>query len=238
MKYVLMINTDERAEETVGPDDLQGILERHTAVTRALHASGKWVSAARLRYSAEARTIRGRGADTIVLDGPFAETKELLGGFYLIEAGSKEEALEWAQQLPLREQGSIEVRPARTGATWHGSIRPSRKFAVLFIADADQPLSRAQVFDAIDAHYELSLELAAQGKFVSSRSLEPPTAATTVRWRNGRHLITDGPFAECKEAVAGFFVIACDDGDEAIAWARQLMVGSAACEVRPVWEAA
>jgi len=238
MKYLLMINTDESAQATLGERELAALVERHTAVARALQADGKWVSAARLRFGVDARTIRRRGADTVVVDGPFAESKEVLGGFYLIEAASKEEAVQWAKKLPLRERGSVEVRPARTGATWRGPISAGRQFAVLFIADSDKPLSRVQMFDAIDAHYELSLELAAQGKFVSSRSLEPPPSAATVRWQNGEHVVTDGPFAETKEFVAGYFVIACEGSDEAIAWARRLMVGSDACEVRPVWESA
>src|SRR5262245_9722951 len=194
MKYLLMINTDESAEATLREPELAALVERYTAVTRTLQADGKWVSAARLRFSAEARTIRRRGADTVVFDGPFAESKEVLGGFYLIDATSNEEAVQWAKKLPLRGRASVEVRPARTGATWRGPIRPSRQFAVLFIADSDKPLSRAQVFDAIDAHYELSLELAAQGKFVSSRSLDLPSTSATVRWKNGEHVVTDGPF--------------------------------------------
>jgi len=106
----------------------------------------------------------------------------------------------------------------------------------MFIANQDRPLSRAEVFQAIDSHYELSLYLAAQGKFVSSRALESSAEAATVRWKNGRHIVTDGPFAETKEFVAGYFVIACDSKDEAIGWAEQLMFASDACEVRPVWE--
>ena len=106
---------------------------------------------------------------------------------------------------------------------------------VVFVANADQPLSRSEVFDSIDAHYEVSLELAAQGKFVSPRALEPAQAATTVRHRNGNLLVSDGPFGETKEFVAGYFVIACDSHGEAVEWAQRLMTSAAACEVRPLW---
>lgn len=61
-------------------------------------------------------------------------------------------------------------------------------------------------------------------------------AATTLRWKNGAHVVSDGPFAESKEFVAGYFVIASDSRDEAIAWVKQLMLRSDACEVRPIWQ--
>ena len=235
MKFMLMIMTDEKAEAALPPAELDKIIAQHIAVTRELRDAGKWVWANRLRFSDAATTIRIKDGSPMVLDGPFAESKEALGGFYLIEAASKQEAIEWAKKLPLREVGAIEVRPARTGAQWRGEIRRGQHFMVMFVANTDKPMSRDTVFQAIDSHYELSLELAAQGKFVSSRALEPSLAAATVRWKDGQHIVSDGPFAETKEFVAGYFVIACDSKDEAIEWAKQLMFGNEACEVRPVW---
>lgn len=236
MKFVLMIMTDEKAEAALPPGEIDGIVARHMVVSRELRDAGKWVWSQRLRFSNAATTIRIKDGRHVVLDGPFAESKEALGGFYLIEAASTEEAIDWAKKLPLREVGAIEVRPARTGATWRGAIKGAQQFMVMFVANSDKPMSRDAVFQAIDSHYELSLELAAQGKFVSSRALEPSMAATTLRWKDGRHVVSDGPFAETKEFVAGYFVIACDSRDEALRWAEQLMFGSAACELRPVWK--
>lgn len=237
MKFMLIIIDDEPAEAALPQAAIAQLVQRHTDFGRALRAEHKWVSSARLRYSREARTVRQRDETTIVVDGPFAESKEAIGGFYLIEAESRAEAIDWAKRLPLLESGGVEVRPARTGATWRGPIRAARHYMVLLVAHADRPQSRAQVFDAIDAHYELSLELAAQGKFVSSRSLEPSPAATAIRQRNDAPVVSDGPFAETKEFVAGYFVIACDSHDEAVEWGQRLMSGSHACEVRPLWNA-
>lgn len=235
MKFMLMIMTDESAERALPSGEIDSIVAQHMAVGRDLRAAGKWVASGRLRFSDQATTIRVQGGTHVVNDGPFAETKEHLGGFYLIEADSKAEAIEWAKRLPLRDVGAIEVRPARTGAQWRGDLHRELQFMVMFIANADKPMSKAAVFQAIDSHYELSLDLAAQGKFVGSRALEPSPAASTVRWKNGTHVVSDGPFAETKEFVAGYFVIACDSKNEAIDWAKQLMFGSDACEVRPVW---
>jgi hypothetical protein len=236
MKFLLMMMTDEASEAALLPAEMDRIVAQHAAVGRGLREAARWQFAARLHFGTQAITIRFRDGDYLICDGPFAETKEVLGGFYLIEADSKKEAVEWAKRLPLREQGAIEVRPARTGATWRGEIRGAQKYAVLFVADGARPLSREQVFRAIDSHYELSLDLAVRGGFVSSRALDPPAVATTLRWRDGQHLVSDGPFAETREFVAGYFVIACDSKDEAVEWAKRLMAGSEACEVRPLWE--
>lgn len=236
MKFMLMMMTDEKAEMSLPPGEIDQIVAQHVAFGRELRAAGKWVSSSRLRFSPGATTIRIQDGKPVILDGPFAETKEALGGFYLIEADSKEEAIAWAKKLPLRDAGAIEVRPARTGAEWHGKIRGAHQFMVMFIANMEKPMSKADVFQAIDSHYELSLDLAAQGKFVSSRALEPSPTAATLRMKNGKTVVVDGPFAETKEFVAGYFLIACDAEKEAVEWAKQLMFGSDACEVRPVWE--
>jgi hypothetical protein len=233
---MLMIMTDEQAEAALAPEAVERIVAQHQKFATDLRAAGKWVRGSRLRFGDQAITLRSAHGARLAVDGPFAETKEVLGGFYLIEASSKEEAIDWAKRLPLRDAGAIEVRPARTGAEWRGAVRGAAKFLIAFIANADAPLARARVFDAIDAHYEVSLELAAQGKFLSSRSLEPSREASTLRWRDGRHVVTDGPFAESKEFVAGYFLVACDSKSEAIGWAERLMHGSDACEVRPLWE--
>jgi hypothetical protein len=236
MKFLIMIITDEEAAGERSAAQVEAAVAQHQAASQELREAGKAVSSHRLAFSPRAATIRLREGRPICVDGPFAETKEQLGGTYLIEADSMNDAIAWAKKLPLGERGAIEVRPARTGATWRGELRGRHSFMVMFVADRQKPQSRDEVFRAIDSHYELSLELAAEGKFVDSRALEPPSAAVTLRRRRGEHVLSDGPFAETKEFVAGYFVIACDSRQEALQWAERLMLGSEACEVRPLWE--
>ena len=111
MKYMLMIMTDEDAETALSDATVKQIVAEHVDFGRELHAAGKYVDSYRLRFSAEATTLRRHGDRWIRTDGPFAESKEQLGGFYLIEAESKDEAIAWARKLPLRDGGAIEVRP-------------------------------------------------------------------------------------------------------------------------------
>ncbi len=235
MKFMLMIIDDEKAEAALAPGEIEKIVAKHNEFGRQLRATGKYIDSRRLRFTNEATTIRQTAGGTTYVDGPFAESKEVLGGYYLIEANSKPEAIEWAKKLPYLEVGGVEVRPCRTGAQGHVPIRATNQYMTLFIVDSTKRMERDAVFNAIDRHYELSLELAAAGKFVSSRALEPPSAASTIRWKNGAHIVSDGPFAETREFIGGFFVIACDTKDEALKWAEQLSAANEACEVRPVW---
>jgi hypothetical protein len=80
-------------------------------VGEELARAGKLVAADRLRPEPEGCRVRLRDGRVQVTDGPFAETKEIVGGFYLIECASRAEAAEWAARLPIPEQGFIEVRP-------------------------------------------------------------------------------------------------------------------------------
>jgi hypothetical protein len=104
MQYALLIHDDETADNS-------DLIPEYMAYTEALRASGSLVDANQLQPSDTATTVRVRGGETLVTDGPFIETKEALGGYYLIEAESLDEALEWAAKIPSARTGHIEVRP-------------------------------------------------------------------------------------------------------------------------------
>src|SRR5215472_3249095 len=110
MEYVLMIVDNEATLAAAPAEKIDALLARHATLSDELHTAGAWISSHRLRPSAEARTIRRRSGKKAVVDGPFAESKEVLGGFYLIEADSMEEALEWAQKIPTFDDSAVEVR--------------------------------------------------------------------------------------------------------------------------------
>ncbi len=111
MKYVLMIADPPGSWNAMTPAEQQRVMDGHRAFAEALVAEKKMGGGFRLRPTADAKTLRCRGAEGgEVTDGPFAETKEVLGGFYVIEAASMDEALAWARRIPMG-RGSIEVRP-------------------------------------------------------------------------------------------------------------------------------
>jgi hypothetical protein len=111
MKFILLINGSEQAEARRTEAEVKQIVGQHMKVAQDLRAAGKMVHAERLRPQAEATRVRTKAGQPQLTDGPFAETKEVVGGFYLIDCASKAEAVEWASKLPVREEGFIEVRP-------------------------------------------------------------------------------------------------------------------------------
>jgi len=111
MQYMLLIYADESGSEAEPEDVRRRSLERYFQLNRDLRERGKLVGGEQLRPVATATTVQVRNGDTLVADGPFAETKETLGGFYLIEADSLDEAIEWAARIPAASRGTIEVRP-------------------------------------------------------------------------------------------------------------------------------
>jgi hypothetical protein len=90
---------------------MEAMVQGHGRFAQELHTAGKMVHGERLRPDADGSRVRFKAGQRQVMDGPFTETKEALGGFYLIECDTKQEALEWAKKVPLGEGGFIEVRP-------------------------------------------------------------------------------------------------------------------------------
>jgi hypothetical protein len=111
VQYALLIYDDESAFSRLAEEDLQAIMGEYGAYTQELRDRDRMRSGAPLQATTTATTVRVRNGETLTTDGPFAETKEQLGGFYLIDAESLDEALEWAAKIPSARFGSIEVRP-------------------------------------------------------------------------------------------------------------------------------
>jgi hypothetical protein len=107
---MLLIYGAESAWEA-RPESEEAIGEEYGALAAALRAQGKLLRLDELQPVATATSVQVRNGDTTVTDGPFADTKEVLGGFFLIEAESLDEALEWAERVPDARYGTIEVRP-------------------------------------------------------------------------------------------------------------------------------
>jgi len=114
MQYLLLIYGNENAMLNAPKDASSQMLGAYMAYTEALKKSGVWVGSNRLRPTSEATTVRSPSGKKNVINGPFAETKEQLGGYYLIEAPDLDAALSWAARCPGAAHGSIEVRPVWT----------------------------------------------------------------------------------------------------------------------------
>jgi hypothetical protein len=112
MRYALLIYLDEDRFGQLPPDEVVRLESDCMAFGAQMRDAGVHIAAQRLRPTPTATTVRVRNGQSLTTDGPFAETKEQLAGFYLIEADNLDEAVAWAGRLPQAEYASIEVRPA------------------------------------------------------------------------------------------------------------------------------
>jgi hypothetical protein len=99
--------------EGLSPAEARAEMPKWMAYTQALSDEGAFVSADALQPIATATTVRVRGDERLVSDGPFAETKEALAGYYVIDVADREAALDWAARIPSATRGSVEVRPVQ-----------------------------------------------------------------------------------------------------------------------------
>jgi hypothetical protein len=108
MKYMLLIYGDEQALDA---DEREKCYGESAGLARDLHASGQYLGASPLHLTSMATSVRVRDGKRLVTDGPFAETSEQLGGYYLIDAADLDEAIDIAARIPGVRWGTIEIRP-------------------------------------------------------------------------------------------------------------------------------
>jgi hypothetical protein len=115
MKYALLIYADETAQAAAPEEALREMYKAYATYSKDLRDAGQTGPAEELGPAGSAKSVRVRDGQRLVTDGPFAEVREQLGGFYIIDVDSEEEALEWAARIPSAPFGTVEVRPLATG---------------------------------------------------------------------------------------------------------------------------
>jgi hypothetical protein len=111
MQYLLLIYGNEARMLSASKETAGQMIAAYNGYTDAMKKAGVYIGANRLQPTSAATTVRARDGKTNVLDGPFAETKEQLGGYYMLEAPDLDTALSWAARCPGAAHGAIEVRP-------------------------------------------------------------------------------------------------------------------------------
>jgi hypothetical protein len=111
MKYLCTIYGDESAWEDITPEQASEVMKAYFAFSEDARKAGVMVAGEGLERTSAATTVRVRDGERVLSDGPFAETKEQLGGFYLLECANLDEAIDWAARIPGAASGSVEVRP-------------------------------------------------------------------------------------------------------------------------------
>ena len=111
MQYMALIYGDQDAWAAFSDEEREGAYDLYRAFARDAEAAGVMAGGNELAPTRDATTVRVRNDETLVTDGPYAEVKEALGGYFLLECKSMDEALDWAARIPGAEHGAVEVRP-------------------------------------------------------------------------------------------------------------------------------
>jgi hypothetical protein len=215
MKFLQLIciereTTDE--ENALMRSEVEGWVE--DTINRRVNITGKPLAA-----PDTAKTVRVRNGETLISDGPFAETKEFIGGFDLLECESLEQAIEVASKHPVSWFNAIELRALNDENVVPGYIDHTQLQQMLLVCVdgvAVDPEIEAQVWRDCEAWHD---QIEQRGVHITSAGLGPITDATTVRVRDGETFVSDGPFIEIKEFIAGFDLLSCPTFDEAVQWA-------------------
>ncbi|WP_249012348.1 YciI family protein [Conexibacter sp. DBS9H8] len=193
----------------------------------------------------QAKTVRVRNAMTLISDGPYAETKEFIAGFDLLTCADLDAAVTLAAAHPIARFRSLELRPFPTEVSLDGAAEalaaavgePGERFLLMFCVDG---IPEAEAVEAaIHAQSRAwGEQQGAADRLVFGSPLQPADTATTVRVRDGQTLLSDGPFVETKEFLAGIAILRCADRDEAVALAAaHPLAAFHRVEVRPFPEA-
>src|SRR6266404_8001459 len=263
MRFMMLVKATKDFEAGVWPDEK--LLSEMAKWTEELVKAGARLESGRLQPSSTGVRVRYANGKFTVTDGPFAESKELIAGFCLIQAKSRDEAIAWARRVPFQE-GEIELRPlyelfdfpvdaAEKPDGWREkeeqlrAAPPARKpgtIRYLGIVKADKDteagvLPDEKFLSAMGAFFEEGVKT---GVILSGEGLQPSSKGARVRYSGRKRTVIDGPFAETKELIAGYALIQVASKAEAIEWTKRFVQvdaplrlgGESECEIRPFFE--
>jgi hypothetical protein len=229
MKYMLLVYSPENSWTK---EEWTKCTAESAGVCHDLNDKGQFLAASPLHPVATAASVRVRNGQPLVTSGPFAETTEQLGGFFLVDVPNLDEAIAVASRLPAAKKGTVEVRPILSldglppenfAPESASSQRNGSKYMLLCYDDekAWKEAGPKAMEAAMNEAVQLTHQLHARGQYLSASPLHPVSTATSVRIRDGRRMVTDGPFAETREFLGGYYLILANDLNDAISIAAQ-----------------
>jgi hypothetical protein len=239
MNYLLFI----WAEGMPAPEDLAVMQRELPGWIEEMDRRGVRLFGRELDLPETAATVRVRNGETLVTDGPFAETKEFVAGFDLLECSDLDEAIEVTATSPVSWFHPIELRTFTDGprlgekasAFGRGEDGAARPYllSVWMGGPSAAPFDGQAVIDEVDAWRQ---DLEARGLHILGNALGGADTATTIRVRDGETQLSDGPFNETNGFIAGIDVVSCADRRQAIQVAAAHPIARyQAIEARPFW---
>jgi hypothetical protein len=242
MNYVLMIHAAESRFATMSPAQGEAMMQSYGAYTKDLFGTGRAGDCAALEDTRTATSVRIRDGKRTVQDGPFAETREQLGGYYAFD-GSEEEALSWASKIPDAKGGTIEVRPVfptNKPAGPQADPKKDQKEYLLLIYEAESvwgALSQADQEKQFAGYRAFTQGLREAGQYIAGERLDGVKSAKCVSVSNAKRVVRDGPFAETREQLGGYYRVFARNLDDAIEHASKIpAVHLGTIEIRPIMD--
>jgi hypothetical protein len=225
MQYLAMLYGNEADMPAPGTPERDAMHAAYANFGQKHHAA--ILGGEALLPSSQAVTVRAAATGApLVTEGPFAETAEVIGGFYVLDAPTLDAAIDMARDIPMASHGAVEVRPL---VMWMADnyltpSAPGSRYLGLIVGkptEADVP-DTPEWDDGAAAHGGFVAR--AGDAVLGGGALHPTTTSSTVRVRNDEVLVTDGPFAESAEVVGGFYLLRGPDRDTVTALAAQIPV--------------
>jgi len=231
MRFVCLGYAAEKTWDELRENELGNMLEECLAYDDVLRKNGHWVPGGQALQSAQAaKTLRFKGGKVVVTDGPYAETKEQIGGFLVLEARDIDDAVELMSKHPGVRFGPFEIRPAaegmsaemnaagRDGPATAPSTKECMRFLCLGYMDEKRwgamPKAEQEAFMRSCLAYDEVLRK--NGHWVGGEALQGAGTAKTLRWQGGKVVVTDGPYAETKEQLGGVVALQARDLNQVI----------------------
>jgi hypothetical protein len=239
MNYVAFIWTDGLPV----PEAL-GVMQRELpAWIEEMDGRGVRLLGRELDLPETAATVRAHRGETLVTDGPFAEAKEFIAGFDLLECADLDEAIDVMAKSPVCRFHPIEIRPLRGGLRLGAGAPAFRRDDdsagipyLLTVLAGEAPPATADERGMAQEYETWRQQLEARGVFILGGALEGPETATSVRARNGETVLSDGPSFGTEEFIAHIDVVSCADRQQAIDLAiAHPLARHHALEVRPFY---
>lgn len=245
MKYMLLIYSPENGWTK---EEWTDCVVESSFICHQLAAKGQYLAASPLHPVATATTVRVREGQPLITTGPYAETVEQLGGYYIIDVDNLDDAMAIASSLPPAKKGTVEIRPLleieglpgeKSASDLKTDSKSKTKFMFLCYDDEEawQKAGEDALRAGMDEAIKLTHELDRNGQYLVASPLHHSSTATCIRVRNGQRIVTDGPFTETREVLGGYYLILANDRDEAVKIAAKHSGAKfGAVEVRAVYE--
>jgi len=238
MRYLATLHGDETVAHQPGTPEFDETIARYIRFGET--AGSAIVTADALQPSATVVTVRAGDGDPLVTAGPFIESTEAIGGMYVLEADTLDDAIELARQIPAALTGGIQLRPLvewfEAGGDQPGDDDHPRYLALIYGKETEADVPGTPAWDEGAAAHGRFAEKAGAA-LRAGGALHPASTTTTVRVRDGEMQVTDGPYVETAEVVGGLYLFNRLTRDEATALAAQIPVGpGGGVELRPIME--